>query len=56
MYKYLVICISIKGKGSTRISQLTNNLRTFRLEVAKNNNVSFGDVSLTYQERVLCLS
>lgn len=51
MHKYRVTCISIKGKGNTKVDQWTNCLRVFRQEVAKNNNVRVGEVCLTYDER-----
>jgi len=55
MEKYRVTCITIKGKGNTKVNQWTNCLKSFRQEVAKNNNVRVGDVNLTYDERELCL-
>lgn len=53
MHKYRVTCISIKGKGNTKVNQWTNSLRIFRQQVAKNNNVTVGQVCLTYDERLL---
>ena len=55
MHKYRVTCITIKGKGNTKVDQWTNSLRAFRQEVARNNNVTVGMVSLTYDERELCV-
>ncbi len=55
MYKYRVTCIAIKGKGNTKINQQTNCLKTFRMEVAKKNNVRVGEITLTYEEKEVCV-
>lgn len=53
--KYHVTVIHIKGKGNVKVSQRTNCLKTYRQEVAKNNNVRIGEVDFTYDEREVCV-
>jgi len=52
--KYQILKIEIKGKGSTKVNQSTNCLKSFRKTIADNNNVTVGKVVLTYVEKEAC--
>ncbi|MBB4036585.1 hypothetical protein GGR21_002491 [Dysgonomonas hofstadii] len=52
--KYRITVIHIRGKGNVRVNHRTNCLKSYRQEVAKNNDVRVGQVSLTYEEKEVC--